>query len=277
MKCKVVIKMQTKYYAPSVDTAARILKYLSRYKTKISTLTEISTALEINKSTCLRILKTLEAHNLVYYDSFTKKYSLGIYTAVLGSRAYETLDYLQYLRPYLKEAAEKSGLTAAFVQRISNNRMMFVAKEGPKNGINLDISIGNKFPITEVSYGKWLLAYMSNEEREEFLSNGLKKITKYSITDPQLYLDQLDAISKSKVLVSIDEYKIGITAISSPIMDHSNNVLGVVALIGLTASLTNGEIENISTILKGVTEQCSLKFAGASIPDMAFFISENSI
>lgn len=264
--------MGTKYYAPSVDTAAQILKHLSRYKTKKCTLTEISTALNINKSTCLRILKTLEVHNLVFYDTAIKKYSLGIYTAVLGSRAYENLDYLQYLRPYLEEAAQKSGLTAAFVQRITRDRMMFIAKEDPQNGIRLNVSIGNKFPITEVSYGKWVLAYSTEEEREEFLSKGLKKITEFSITEPEIYLQQLKEIKSYNVLVSIDEYRLGITAISSPVLDYSNNVFGVIAVIGMTSTLSNHDIKNISSQIKEISERCSLNFAGLKINDTSAFI-----
>lgn len=250
-----------KYFAPSVDMAARILKYLSRYKTKQGTLSEISKALEINKSTCLRVLKTLEQHSLIFYNSETRKYSLGIYTAVLGSRVHETLDYLSYVKPFLIEASEKTRLTAAFVQRISTNRMMFVSKEDPSTRPRLTVSVGNKFPITEVSYGKWLLAYMPEEERRRFLEKGLKKITEFTITDTNLYLEQLKEIKETGVLVSREEYTPGICAISCPIFDRSKSVLGVIAVIGMSSTLTDSDLEEMKATLKDISKRCSEKFA----------------
>lgn len=244
-----------KYFAPSVDMAARILEFLSRYATKKSTLSEISSTLEINKSTCLRVLKTMETHNLVYQDPDTLKYSLGVGAVVLGSRANENLEYLSHIKGTLVELSEKTGLTTAFIQRISKNRLMVVAQHETNREPHVILSVGNKFPITESSYGKWFLAFANEDEREEILSQGLKQITEITITNPDLYRKQLDGIKREGVQVSIDEYYQGITGFSFPIFGSKNQILGVMIAVALTETLTKNHIDNIIKELKGFSNR----------------------
>ena len=85
---------------PSVEMAIRILDFLSRYKNKRSTLTEIHKKLGINKSTCLRVLRTLKKHKYVFYDESEKKYGLGVSLVVLGTRAAEFSDALEIVKPF---------------------------------------------------------------------------------------------------------------------------------------------------------------------------------
>ncbi|MCL6597480.1 MAG: IclR family transcriptional regulator [Alicyclobacillus macrosporangiidus] len=247
-----------KYYAPSVDIAARILKFLSRYRHKKSTLSEISIALELNKSTCLRVLKTLENHHLVQYDVESRKYSLGIYNVILGYRTQENLDYLAIITPFLREAAARTELTVVFVQRISEDRMMYVAKHESLAPVRVNVSVGNQFPITQVSYGQWLLAYAEKPERDRFIKNGLPRLTTYTITNEVRYLERLEDIRKEGVLVSREEYVPGVVAISSPIFSHPNVILGVFALLGMASALTEGQIESYRQIVKDVSKRCNM-------------------
>ncbi|MBM4763370.1 IclR family transcriptional regulator [Bacillus sp. B15-48] len=251
-----------KYYAPSVDTAARILDFLSRYETKRSTLSEISSALEINKSTCLRVLKTLEIHNLVYQETETLKYSLGVGTAVLGSRASETLEYLAEIRQHLAELSEKTGLTTCFIQRVSRKRLMIVAQHEGKDEPHVILSIGNKFPIIETSYGNWVLAYLEEGEREEILSEGLKQLTEYTITDLNKYRQNLEEIKKDGYLVSIDEYYLGISGFSFPVFDTRKELLGVIAAVGLTEALEHEHIEKITAEIRTFSQRFHMNRTG---------------
>jgi len=247
----------TKYFAPSVEYAAKILIYLSRYKSKQSTLTEISKNLDINKSACLRVLKTLEANNFVYYNSETKKYSLGTYISVLGKRVGENLDYLRIINQFLEEVCELTGLTAALVQRVSFDRVMFISQYQTQIQPRLSISVGNRFPLTEVSYGKWILANVSKEERNYHLREGLKKVTSYTRTNLQEYIEELSEIKRSNILVSRQEYTNNVTAISSALYDWKGQILGMIALVGVSSLIDEAEEQRLCTVLKEVTNRCN--------------------
>jgi IclR family KDG regulon transcriptional repressor len=245
------------YFVPSVDLAARILQLLSRYRTTRSTLTEIANATGDSKTTCLRVVKTLQGHGLVRYDADTHRYSLGLTAVVIGARAEEALDYVSYVRPCLTEASDRTNLTAVLIQRVTDDRLMYVAKQESLSRARVNISVGNRFPITEVSYGKWLLAYASPDEREKVLAAGLRQVTPATLTDVSAYRDQLNQIRDEGVLISVEEYVPGVCAVSAPILKSPTDLLGVMAVLGLASSQTNYATEEIAAIVKEIAAQCS--------------------
>jgi IclR family transcriptional regulator, KDG regulon repressor len=236
--------------APAADMAARILKLLTRYRTSKGTLTEISTELEVPKASCLRVLRTLQAHALLAYDPLTRQYSLGTYALILGARAEESLDYMAELRVLLREASERTDLTAVLVQRVDAERMMYVAKQESSARHRVSVSVGNRFPITEVSYGKWIVAHSSAEERRTLLEGGLRQVTPATTTDVDVYLKQVEQLHRDGVLVSNSEYIRGITAVSSPAFDAHGRLLGVLAVLGMTPMLDPQAVAEIATVMR---------------------------
>lgn len=252
------------YFAPAVDLAVRILEVLSRRATQSSTLTEICKVLGSNKATSLRILRTLQARSMVHYDENTKRYSLGMAAVVIGSRAEESIDHLARLRPILIDAAEWTQMTAVLIERVSPDRMMYIAKEERIAGTHVTVSVGNRFPITDVSYGKWVIGYSSEEESEKLLAPGLRQVTPHTVTDIDDYRKSVAKACSDGVLLSRDEYVPGVTAISCPVFDRGR-LLGVLAVLGLTSGLSSDDIARISTYMRDLGESAS----GAGLPTPA--------
>jgi IclR family transcriptional regulator, KDG regulon repressor len=246
------------YQAPAVDLAARILKLLTRYRMSEATLTMISTELQAPKASCLRVLRTLEGHGLLRYDADTRRYSLGPYAVVIGARAAENIDYLAGLRPLLREASERTGCTSVVVQQVDANRMMYLAKHEGTNRLRVGISIGNRFPVTEVSYGKWLLAYAPAEVRDALLADGLRKVTPHTVVDRETYLAQLEEIRQDGVLVSREEYVLGVTAVSCPVFDVHEKFLGVLAVLGLIPASDEETMAAVVATMRDIAKKCYL-------------------
>ncbi|MHA6629475.1 IclR family transcriptional regulator [Pseudonocardia sichuanensis] len=236
------------YFSPSVDTAARVLELLSRYRTRSATLSEIAAALGVSKTTCLRVVRTLVAHGLLAHDEHSKRYCLGYFAVVLGARAEEGLDTLHRVRPLLVEAARRTGLTAAFVQRVSQDRMMYVAKE-QGGAAHLTVSVGNRFPVTSVSYGKWVLAFEDEDERDRLLADGLPRLTPHTRTDVAEYRAQVAALAPGDVVVSRNEYVNGVHAVSCPVLDPRGRLEGVLAVLGLSESLDEAEAGRVRDVM----------------------------
>jgi IclR family KDG regulon transcriptional repressor len=244
-----------RYRSPAADVAARTLKLLSRYRTRCLTLAEIAAELQVPKTSCLRVLRTLQAHGLLGYEEATRRYSLGQYAVVIGSRAAEGLDALTRVRPLLAAAARRSGLTAAFVQRVADDRMMYVAKhDGPGTG-GVTVSVGNRFPITSVSYGKWVMAFAHDEERERLLAGGLPQITPATTTDKAQYLRQVDALRVGEILESRSEYIRGIYAVSCALVDQRHELAGVVVVLGILDELDEDRRQAVCAVMRDIAAQ----------------------
>src|SRR5690606_12167271 len=209
---------------PILLSTGEILKFLSRYQHRKSTLSEISQALGISKSTCFRILRTLEEMKYVTYDKETKRFSLGSYLAVLGSRAMEQIDYLALGRETLREMSRQTGLSCVIVQRITENRLAYIAKEDGESH-RLTIAVGNQFPITQVFFGKLYLAYETPENRERILADGLPRMTPRAITDVEHHKDELRKARKLGYATSKEEYIEGIKAVAAPVFDSDGKIL----------------------------------------------------
>jgi IclR family KDG regulon transcriptional repressor len=247
----------------SVAVAARILKLLTRYRLAHATLTQIAVELSVPKSSCSRILKALVEEGLLAYDPLTKLYSLGPYAIVIGSRASENVDYLKPVRGALEELATKTSLTAAWIQRVESNRLMYVAKQEGTAHTHVSISIGNRFPLNEVSWGQWVVAYADPDERQRILAGGLPKVSETNITDPQEYLSHAEASRERGILTTSGDYMPGIWAASAPVVTYDQQLVGILAIIGLADTLDEDERSSAAELTREVGRRTVVSQAGA--------------
>lgn len=222
---------------PAVVDAARVLKFLSRYHTARATLSQIAAKLSIPKSTCSRILRALVDEGLLAYDSEAKLYSLGAYAIVIGSRASETVDFFAPIRSALEELVQQTTLTAAWVQLIEPDRMMYIAKQEGTSHPHVSVSVGNRFPMLEVSYGQWVVAYAEPEERSRLLEKGLPVVTETNITDPDTYLAHALEGRKRGVLTNAGDYVRGVWTASAPVLTNEDRLFGVLVILGIAQTL----------------------------------------
>lgn len=250
---------------PSVDAAIRILDFLSRYKNKESSLSEISQKLDISKSTCLRILRVLNEYQMVSYNKNTKKYSLGVYLIVLGARASEFSDELGISKPYLHRLVQETNLTSVLVQRRSNKHLMYVAKEEPSSNMDIKIHVilGQYFPLTVTSFGKCFMAYMHESELKQIIQKvGLKKFTATTITDENKLKQELEKVREKGYAVSCEEHTPGVVGIASPIFDLSGKVIMSIACLGLSAYTDDKKIETYGNIVKKIAAEITVALGG---------------
>lgn len=228
---------------PAVESAVRILNYLSRYKHRESNLSELSKDLGINKSTCYRILKELGNYRLVSFDEKSKKYSLGSYLVVLGARAAEFTNHLELAKPHLKWLCEQTEQTSVLLESIPNKRLMYVAKEEPNSPVRVTVNVGQQFPLTSASFGKCFMAFKSEAEIEEIIgNNGFKQFTSKTITNVKQFKLQLQQVRENGYAVSFEEHTRGVFGVAAPVFDLNGRVNLVIACIGLTMQLGEDSI-----------------------------------
>lgn len=231
---------------PSVEFAARILDFLSRFKTSKSTLTEISRSLSISKSTCLRILRVLNEYRFVHYDEETRRYSLGEYLVILGTRASDFSDKLAVSRPHLKELCQRTNLTSVLVEPAPNNRLTYVAKEEPDINVRINVTLGQYFPITGASFGKCFLAFMDEKEADLIIREvGIKQFTTRTITNVAEFKDNLKIVRRQGYAYSLEEHTQGVSAVAAPVFDVNGKVIMVVACLGTPVLLNDSNITGV--------------------------------
>jgi IclR family KDG regulon transcriptional repressor len=251
--------------SPSAVSAARILKLLTRYRMARASLSEIALQLQLPKSTCSRILKSLVGENLLSYDSLTRLYSLGPYAIVIGARAEESVDYMTSVRLAMHELAEATGLTAAWIERVEPDRLMYLAKDEANTDTHVSISVGNRFPLTKVSWGMWVVAFAEAADRSAILADGLPKVSETNITDPAEYLRQADELRDTRVLTTSGDYMPGIWAASAPVLSDEMRLVGILAVIGLADVVTDAQRSSYAEIVRELGSKIVIHRTSSSV------------
>jgi IclR family transcriptional regulator, KDG regulon repressor len=238
--------------SPAAESAAKILKLLTRYRTARASLTEIAVELGMAKSSCSRILKALVDEGLLSYDSMTRLYSLGPYAIIIGARAEESVDYMAPVRQALHELTDGTALTSAWIQRAEADRLMYVAKEEGTADTHVSISVGNRFPLAKVSWGQWVVAYADAKDRAAILARGLPKVSETNITDPVEYVRQCERARESRILTTSGDYMPGIWAASAPVLSHGQCLVGILSVIAVADLMPDADRERYADLVRTV-------------------------
>lgn len=237
------------YSAPAVRLACRMLRHLGAHRQGQATLTELANEADTNKTTALRVLRTLEREGFVTYDDTAKKFSLGAYLFVLGNRAAERSGVLSVALPALPDAARDTGYTCVLVQREDSGHLTFLAGEEPDNPVRVSVMTGRRFRITAGSHGKVFLAHMAAEDAEDVVRRvGLPRHAA-ALTSTEEYLAGLLAVRREGYAVSVEEHVPGIFGIAAPVYDAAGEVLLTLSAIGVAAALDDAETRRVGTIL----------------------------
>ncbi|MCL6632483.1 MAG: IclR family transcriptional regulator [Alicyclobacillus herbarius] len=256
------------YEVPSVALAARILKLLSRYKHKHCSLKEIAERLNTNKTTCLRVLRTLEREDFLKYDSETKKYSLGPYLIPLGKRASALNDFVSAAMAELAVVAEATGFTTVLVERLQDDRLIYIASEQPAHDHpTISVSIGQQFPLGGAAFGRCFLAFDDESEWQRFVERGMIRYTSHTEVEPEEFLASLREARRRGYTVSHGTLMQGITSIAAPIFGKSGRVELVMSSLAMTSQLDEETVAKTVRVLLEHTRRLSRQHGGMAVAD----------
>lgn len=101
------------------------------------------------------------------------------------------------------------------------------------------LHLGNRLPAHTTSAGKILLAYLDLEEQKKWLEKyPLKRLTKFSCTDNDIFLKILEEIKEQDWCYSNEEHELGVHALAVPIYSPKGNVVAALNIVSPTAKTT---------------------------------------
>lgn len=203
-----------------VNSVVRALDVLKSIDDGLKALTDISSSLNLNKTTTYRLLKTLEISGFVIQDPLTKHYYLGPSVVRLASNltiAHQKL--IVYAFDDMKYLRDLSGETVALWIIVGAQRTIL---EELASTHNIRFTLGKGFfaPLHIGTGGKILLSELPESERQMIL-NGTKLVTrKNEIIDKEALLNELKKIKEQGYVITFDETIEGSGGISIPIKNY---------------------------------------------------------
>ena len=217
---------------PAVEEASRILITLARNNSGKMTLTQIRREVGIHNSKAFSILNTLQQFGFVQKDPITKTYSLGMGLIYLSQKVLDTLDLREAASPFLSRLSSGTNSTA-FLGLIAGHYVYVAAKDEGSQAVAVTFRIGQRFPLFWGTHGKAILAFLPEEERSEILaSDGLAFRGYGSAYDLHDLKHELTSCRRSGYAVDLDETKIGIRSVASPVFGPTAKLIGAFVVIG---------------------------------------------
>lgn len=249
--------IQKKKRIKSIDKALDLLEFLSNEENETG-ISDINKTLDMGLSTIYRILHTLKSRGYILQNQKTAKYRLGIKLFQLGCEVQNTRNLIKITRPYLRELVKTTnetgnlaileGKEAIYLDTIESNQVL-------RTGIRQ----GTRLPAHCTALGKALLAFLDDEQLHELYNEEepLASITPKSMTSFKKLKQELNKIRKQGFAVDLEEFKIGINCLSSPIFDKDKKIVAAISITGPATRLTLDKIENDKHILMNASKHIS--------------------
>jgi len=210
--------------------AVRLLKLFSSERPEMS-LSEISKAAGLNKTTTHRLLRALQSEALVARNAATNAYALGPGLMALGAQALASSDLRRRTRPMLKALARETGETVT-LEVLVENRMLLLDEVAGRHVVAASGAVGTRWPVHATSTGKVWLAY--DEGAIGRLAEELEAFGSRTLTSRKALERQLGAIRLRGYAEAVDELEDGFAAVSTVIRGMQGDVLGSVSICGPT-------------------------------------------
>jgi len=247
------------YNAPIIKKAIEILRLLVKEYQPLG-VTEIAKDLSISKSTTYGILQSFQEEGLVSKDRTTKKYTIGKEMMRLSKMVFKGQDIATITRPFLERLAELVNETVFLGVREYDSVKIIDVIEAKKD-FKISSPIGTKLPISAGAIGKIFLSTMSNEEVVEFLRDkGLPQYTENSITDINLFIEEMEKTRDLGYSIDLGEYLKGVWAAASLIYQDASPG-GALWFVGFSNSMIDERLHYIIDNLKNTAEQISTRLS----------------
>ena len=254
-------KTESQYLSTTVLKAIDILNLIAR---EVSTASEISAALKLNKTTVHRLLYTLEYAGFIEQLPNTHEYRIGIKLVGICSGRVNDIEIITEAKPFLKELVRQIN-QPVHLGVYNAGKAVYVDKIDVINTIRMYSAIGKSIPVHCSALGKALLLDRSDEEVLQILQQyGMPSFTDATITDPELLLAQIRQARTNGYTEDIGEHERNVCCIAAPIYDYRNSIIAAIS----TAASSEAKVSNVSTapLLIKTAEMISARLGKTSKP-----------
>ena len=250
-------KLSKNYTAPALEKGLDILELLSINE---NGLTQAEIASKLNKSVneIYRMVSTLRSREYVDFDQDADLYRLS-YKILNMTARFEPVNTLTTRAiPIMKEMTIKAN-QSIHLAIYTKGKILIIAQEDSPSSFNYHVSVGATFDLLETSSGRVILTFQKETERKRRLERRkfYKKIEKTSkIPDSQLRKIESKFSKNTMQNISKNGYELvkslqikGVTNISVPIFDYTENAIAALTIPFVDRIISKGEL-NLNKVSK---------------------------
>jgi len=233
--------MKSKKHLESLKRGLHILTCISNEK-KALTLTELSKLTGLHKATLQRYLNTLFQLGYLYFVN-NKKYRISLKVLKLGYSVIKNYDIREQLSPYLKNLSNSICQTVN-LSKLLDKEIVLLERFEVKRVVNYEISVGSFLPIHCTTSGKAIIAFLPTNQIKHILNNiSFEKFTKYTITDKNEFMKELEEIRKKGYALQNQEFSLNSRSTGAPIFSRNDKVEAAISIVVNASDYSIDEFE----------------------------------
>ncbi len=196
-------------------------------------LTELSKAIGISKSSTLALLRTLVDAGYVRTRNPGPRYLPGMALVRLGDQSRATQPIDEIAQGFIHQLAQETGMTIR-VAINDGGRPVFVSRVDAPGSIRFHTMLGVREAPHVSSAGKAILAQLSDDEIAAVIEEtGLDARTRHSHTTMASLMRDINQIRERKYAIDDEEDVEGVFCIGAAFFDHAGNCVGAISATGI--------------------------------------------
>lgn len=160
-------------------------------------------------------------------------YRLGLRLFEIGQRVHRQRILREVAQPYMEDLLLATQETIHFAIHDSLD-VVYLEKIYPHRGLSEESRVAGRLPLYCTATGKAILAYSPGSLFAEVVRNGMKPLTRHTVTSPGRLRAQLERIRAEGVATEAEEIRLGYTSMAVPVFNRHSTLVGALSVTAPT-------------------------------------------
>ena len=232
---------------PALERGLTLLRLIAQANEPL-TLSELSDAIGVSRSTVYSLLATLQQYGMVTKDVRHKTYQLGVATLELGSAYLNRVSLVPVFNQVAAQLVAACGETVKLAV-LDGRDVVYLGKQEGLYSVRLVARVGSRMPAHATAVGKLLLAELDSAALGQLYAGyDWPTRTAATVASFAALREQLGAIRQVGYAFDREESTLGVQCVAAPVRDND----GVIAAISIGVPndrLNDGRLAELLTLV----------------------------
>ena len=221
------------FYASDIQTIERTFAVLRALagRSDSTGVTEVARTTGLAKSTCSRILSSLDDLGIVERIDDAGRYVIGSGLRALAASGAPAGVLRDLARPYLRELAGRLGESAALAV-MDGGEGLYVAQVATPGPVQVTDWTGQRFPLHTIAAGQAFMGSWTDERIADYAADGLEEFTAHTVTTLVGLRQRVGEVRRTGVAWTVGEFSEEITGVAAPVCDADGEAVASVTVYG---------------------------------------------
>jgi DNA-binding IclR family transcriptional regulator len=194
-------------------------------------VTDLSQATGLSKSSISKILREFRAQGFLVQDPVSRRYRVGPQALAVGAGYFAGSDLVRCADGVMQKLAKRTDGTAT-LNVVCDSRVLFVKARNGGRRPAFSWPVGSYIPVHATAAGKIAAAFAAPHVAKPMIADAkLRSFTPSTICEVGTLMQQLSEIRRVGIACTFGESTYGVAAVATPIHDCDDKVVGAISVL----------------------------------------------